>query len=88
MVISIVMGRIVNQDLGQSIDLLHHSVDLAVLRAANRNVRQRPREEMAGRPQGLLESVGDLPCHEAPGTSRMSVSHGIRSSKFRICSGR
>jgi hypothetical protein len=47
------MSRIVNQDLGQPIDLLHHSINLAVLRTANRGVRQRPREEMAGRLQGL-----------------------------------
>jgi hypothetical protein len=43
-----IMGPISDQDLGEYIDLLHHAVDLAVFRTADRDVGQRPREEMAG----------------------------------------
>ena len=60
-VLTIVMADVANQDLGQSIDLLHHMIDLAVFRAADRDVGQRPREEVAGWPQGPQQPVGDLP---------------------------
>ncbi|WP_414472881.1 hypothetical protein [Microvirga sp. M2] len=60
-----VVAHIANQDLGQSIDLPHRTVDLTVFRAAYRDVGQRPREKMAGRSQGLQEPVDNLPAHEA-----------------------
>jgi hypothetical protein len=87
MTLLVTVGPILDQDLGKSIDLLHHAVDLSVLLAADRDVGQRPREEMAGRSQGLQEPVGDLPSHEAPELSRMTVSHEI-ASRFRICFSR
>ena len=48
---AIVMRLIADQDLCQPIDFLHHAVDLAVFQAIDRDVRQRPREEVAGRTQ-------------------------------------
>jgi hypothetical protein len=57
-VFSIVICRVPGQDLGQSVDLLDRAVDLTVLRAADRNVRQCPRGEMARRAQGISPCVG------------------------------
>ena len=57
-VFSIVIRRVPGQDLGQSVDLLDRAVDLTVLRAADRNVRQCPRGEMARRAQGISPCVG------------------------------
>jgi hypothetical protein len=47
------VGPIAYQDVGEPVDLLHHAIDLAVFRAADRDVGQHPREEMAGRTEGL-----------------------------------
>jgi hypothetical protein len=56
--IPIVIRRVPGQDLGQSVDLLDWAVDLTLLRAADRNVRQRPHGEMARRAQGISPCVG------------------------------
>jgi hypothetical protein len=39
-----VEGHVADQDRGESIDLLHHAVDLAIFRTVDRDVGQRARE--------------------------------------------
>src|SRR5690349_12394024 len=80
----IVVSSIADQDLSQVVDLLHHTIDLAVFRAADRDVRQRPREKVTGRAQGFQKPVGDLAGQKASGPLRMTVSHGVGASKFCI----
>src|SRR5918998_4705072 len=59
----IAMGRMIDQDLCEPIDLPYHTIDLAVFRSTDRDVGLGPREEMAGGSQGLQKLVGDLPVH-------------------------
>ena len=51
MIHPIEMSFVSEQDRGQLIDLLHHAVDLVVCGTADRDVRQCPREDVAGRPR-------------------------------------
>jgi hypothetical protein len=46
MTLLITVGSITDQDLSEPVDLFHHTVDLSVLLAADRDVGQRSREEM------------------------------------------
>jgi hypothetical protein len=84
MTLLMIVGPIADQDLGEPVDLLHNAVDRSVLLATDRDVGQRSREQMAGRPQRLQEPVGDFRGHETSGLSRMTVSHGI-DPRFLIC---
>jgi hypothetical protein len=80
------MHRIVYEDFGQSINLLHHSVNLAVFRTTDRDIGQGPSEEVARRSQGLQQPVSDLRVHDAVESSQVIVMHGKQALLFSVCS--